>query len=199
MNINKKKSVFSMRSTAAYSLYVICYQRERFFEEFKIIRFLNIEVKIWKDVIQHYGTLLRDLISNLPTSHLLVTIVKMCRSRYICRDEEEAMIEMSQRVQRYANIDVKFSTVAALVFWIVCRFSKRYRERIVLSKLCKNHERLILNKREEVTFKMFDVTPENVRRVYREHIKDQVFEVYLPVWRNRVSIFDQNNNFIERE
>lgn len=81
------------------------------------------------------------------------------------------MIEMCERITKYSTIDVRSPTIAAIAFWKVCQFSQKYKHRIVLSHLCRNHERLISKGKANSTFSFFDITPENVRKVYKEHIR----------------------------
>jgi len=62
---------------------------------------------------------------------------------------------------------VRSHTIAAIAFWKVCQFSKRYHNRIDLRHVCKNHDRLIERGLANKTYSFFDITPENVKKVYK--------------------------------
>ncbi len=55
-----------------------------------------------------------------------------------------------------------------------------------MSKLCYSHEKLIEKKKSNETYSFFDITMENVRKIYREFVKDQL-EKYMPEWENRIN------------
>jgi len=49
--------------------------------------------------------------------------------------------------------------------------------------ICKNHDKMQEdNAKTSDIQKCFDVTPENVRKVFKESIKSQLFSRYLPQW-----------------
>ena len=110
------------------------------------------------------------------------------------------MVEMCDRIHKYCNLDARPSTIAALVFWKVCQFSTNYHDRINLVHLCKNHERLIQQKKQDLLFSFFDVTADHVKKVYRDHISKDFFRRYLPTWKNRIPLEkDSRGRYIDYE
>ena len=95
---------------------------------------------------------------------------------------------MVDNIQSNTNLDVRAATLAALVFWKTCQYSKRYKDRIQLTKICRHHEKLIEKGREELTFKFFDITPEHVRKVYKDNLKKCFLGSILPKWKNRIPL-----------
>lgn len=132
------------------------------------------------------NSILRNYLEFVPICQPKHIILKICKKRNICIHEQLAMIEMCERIMKYSTIDVRSPTIAAISFWKVCQFSKRYKNRIVLSHLCRSHERLIAKGKANSTYSFFDITPENVRKVYKEHIKSDLLTKYLPEWENRI-------------
>lgn len=122
-------------------------------------------------------------------------IIRVCRRRRIRNDEEKAMIEMCERIVNAGELDVRINTIAAIAFWKVCEYSLLYREKISLADICKNHEKMQEEniKTSEIQ-KCFDVTPENVRKVFKESIRPQFITRYLPNWDGRVSLKDNSKN-----
>jgi hypothetical protein len=59
----------------------------------------------------------------------------------------------------------------------------RYKDTISLAEICKNHDKM---QEENIKCsdiqKCFDVTPENVRKVFKEAIQPQLLSRYLPNW-----------------
>lgn len=80
-------------------------------------------------------------------------------------------------------MDVRINTIAAIAFWKVCEYSALYRSSFSLMDICKNHDKMQEdNAKTSDIQKCFDVTPENVRKVFKESIKSQLFSRYLPQW-----------------
>lgn len=93
------------------------------------------------------------------------------------------MIEMCQRIVSAGELDVRINTIAAIAYWKVCEYSTLYRTNISLPEICKNHDKMQEeNARTSEIQKCFDVTPENVRKVFKDSIKNQLFSRYLPIW-----------------
>jgi hypothetical protein len=63
---------------------------------------------------------------------------------------------------------VRINTIAAIAFWKVIEFSQKYRDKWTLIDICKNHDKM---EEENVSTseiqRYFDVTPENVRKVFK--------------------------------
>ena len=99
--------------------------------------------KQWKDILTELSNTLREYIDELPYNSPQHVIRKMCMRRNIDGREEKAMLEMCNRVCLSSRVDSRPGTVAALCFWKVCQFSKRYEKRIDLANVCRNHEKLV--------------------------------------------------------
>ena len=105
---------------------------------------------------------------------------------------------MCESIEKQANLDSRGSTISAIVFWKICQYSVKYKDRINLNFICKNHDRLITRNKCELTFSFFDVTTENVRRVYRDYLQKDLFSCYLPKWDNRIFLTkDKHNNYVD--
>ena len=103
------------------------------------------------------------------------------------------MIEMCDNIQAAVDSDIRINTIAALAFWKVCQYSALYKDKFTLSDFCKNHEKL----EEEgakvpVIQSFFDVTPDNVRKVFKEHVKPVFGPKLLPAFEGRLSIKEAN-------
>ena len=98
------------------------------------------------------------------------------------------MLEMCDRITKLGQLDLRLNTLAAICFWKFCEHSVTYQNIYVnLGDFCKNHEKMLEEKiRRGQILKCFDVTPENVRKVYKESIADKFYAVYLPDWNGRV-------------
>lgn len=96
---------------------------------------------------------------------------------------------MCERIVKAGELDVRINTIAAIAFWKICEYSLRYKDTISLAEICKNHDKM-----QEESLKSsdiqrcFDVTPENVRKVFKESIQPQLLTRYLPNWEGRVPI-----------
>ena len=112
--------------------------------------------------------------------------MRVCRKRKIKTAEEKAMIEMSERIYASGEFDIRNNTIAAIAFWKVCEYSMTYYDQINLADVCKSHEKMIADgvKQSEI-WKYFDVTPENVRKVFKESISNRLKE-FLPNWEGMI-------------
>lgn len=109
-------------------------------------------------------------------------IMRVCRKRKIRAAEEKAMIEMSERIYASGEFDIRNNTIAAIAFWKVCEASNLYKDQLYLTDVCKSHEKMMSEGvRQSEIWKCFDVTPENVRKVYKESISSRLDE-FLPTW-----------------
>ena len=143
------------------------------------MRHYSISWSYWKDIVQEFYNLLRGVIVELSSNPTLDLLSNVCRIRHIKKEEVSAMLDMCRNIQSKTNLDARPQTVAAIVFWKICQFSSRYYKRIVLEKICRNHEKLILKGHEDLTFKFFDVTSDNVKKVYKQHLKSELFTKLL--------------------
>ena len=99
------------------------------------------------------------------------------------------MLVMCERVASNSKADSRPGTIAAICFWKVLQFSKRYHERmnnINLAVLCKSHDKVLHKGDYDKLYAYFDISPEKVRKVYRDHIKEELFETYLPDWEGKM-------------
>lgn len=96
------------------------------------------------------------------------------------------MIQMCEKIYKCGEFDIRSNTIAAIAFWKVCENSKHYCNEINLNDCCRNHEKMIEEgvKQGEI-WKYFDVTAENVRKVFKEFIANR-FEEFLPDWNGRI-------------
>ena len=79
---------------------------------------------------------------------------------------------MCSRIRKHSTVDARPATIAAIVFWKISQYSHQYRNRVDLPRLCKSHDRLLLKDGgEELTHKFFDVTVENIEKVYQEYLR----------------------------
>ena len=102
------------------------------------------------------------------------------------------MIEMCDRIVKAAELDVRINTIAAIAFWKVCQHSLYYKDKISLNEICKNHDKMQEeNVKSSDIQKCFDVTPENVRKVFKESILKDFYQRYLPNWDGRVPLKDK--------
>ena len=96
---------------------------------------------------------------------------------------------MCDNIQAAVHSDIRINTVAALAFWKVCEYSSAYKDKFVLNDFCKNHEKL-----EEEGAKVpviqgyFDVTPDNVRKVFKEHVKPVFGPKIMPNFEGRLPL-----------
>jgi hypothetical protein len=65
--------------------------------------------------------------------------------------------------------------------------------------ICKSHEKFIQTNNYDSMYCFFDISPEQVRKVFREHIRDELFEVFLPEWEGRVELRKKNGQEINRD
>lgn len=65
---------------------------------------------------------------------------------------------MCERIGKYSTIDVRSPTIAAIAFWKICQYSKKYNSRIVLAHVCRAHDRLIAKGKANATYSFFDIT-----------------------------------------
>lgn len=104
------------------------------------------------------------------------------------------MIEMCERIVKAAELDVRINTIAAIAFWKICENSVHYKDKIALNEICKNHDKMQEeNIKSSDIQKCFDVTPENVRKVFKESISAQFYQRYLPNWDGRITLKDKGH------
>ena len=97
-------------------------------------------------------------------------------------------------------MDIRAATLAAMVFWKVCQFSEKYGYLANLGKLCRRHESYFEVGKYERTFRYFDVTADHVRKVYKENVREDLFEYYLPEWRGRIELVrDRYGRYVDLE
>lgn len=113
------------------------------------------------------NSILRAYIDVVPIVLPKHIVMKVCKYRHINIEEQNAMVEMCERIAQYSTADVRYHTIAAIAFWKICQFSTRYRNRVLLQHLCKSHDRLFSQGNENMTYKFFDITPESVKKVYK--------------------------------
>lgn len=130
-----------------------------------------------------------DVVPITQSRHL---IIRVCKKRGINNQEIRAMIEMCERVKKdLGDVDVRINTIAAIAFWKVLEYSIKYRNKWSLTDFCKNHEKIEEEKGGSAEMqKHFDVTEQNVRKVFKDSIKPH-FLKYLPNWEGRVPIESQ--------
>ena len=160
---------------------------KNYFEEFNICKFGNISLSNWKDVVRELNNFLKDKIEFIPVTMAKHVLLRVCRRRKIRAAEERAMVEMSERIYASGEFDIRNNTIAAISFWKVCEYSNLYADQINLNECCKNHEKMIEDgvKQSEI-WKCFDVTPENVRKVFKESISTKLND-FLPAWEGRIT------------
>lgn len=150
---------------------------------------IGLSLKDWKDLIKEMNIVLKFKIDFVPIMKPKHVIIRVCRKRKIKMEEERAMIEMCERIVKAAELDVRINTIAAIAFWKICEHSLLYKDKIVLAEICKNHEKMQdENIKTSEIQKCFDVTPENVRKVFKESILPHFYARYLPNWEGRVPI-----------
>ncbi len=49
---------------------------------------------------------------------------------------------MCDNIDKYAALDVRVHTIAAISFWKVCQYSIHHKDAFPLSEVCKSHEKL---------------------------------------------------------
>lgn len=150
---------------------------------------MGLSLKDWKELIKEMTNVLKFKIDFVPVMKPPHVIIRVCRKRKIRHEEEKAMIEMADRIVNAAELDVRTNTIAAIAFWKVCEYSIHYKDRITLNEICKNHDKMQEeNVKPSDIQKCFDVTPENVRKVFKESILPQFLQKYLPNWDGRVPL-----------
>ena len=96
------------------------------------------------------------------------------------------MVEMCERIQVNGSFDFRINTVAAMAFWKVLQYSQKYQNKYSLSDVCKSHDKMQEDgQRISEIQKFFDITPENVRRVFKDKIQAAFLDRYLPNWDGR--------------
>ena len=137
-----------------------------------------------------------DFVPIVKPKHL---IMRVCARRKIRKLEELAMVEMCENISNNATPDTRINTIAALAFWKVCEYSDRYQGKFTLLDFCKIHEKMQEEENAPISRmqEYFDVTPDNVRKVFKEAIKAQFFAKYLPNWQGRVPLHDNNPAYDE--
>jgi hypothetical protein len=187
----KHKNILSIKNMAGYSIYSACFEKENYFEEFNISKVLGLSLRDWKELIKEMNIVLKFKIDFVPVMKPKHVIIRVCRKRKIRHEEERAMVEMCDRIVKAAELDVRINTIAAIAFWKVCEYSQLYKDKVVLNEICKNHDKMQEeNMRTSDIQKCFDVTPENVRKVFKESIAPQFLQRYLPNWNGRIALKD---------
>lgn len=153
---------------------------------------MGLSLKDWKDLIKEMNNILKFKIDFVPIMKPKHVIIRVCRRRKIRHEEEKAMIEMAERIVKAAELDVRINTIAAIAFWKITEHSLTYKDKIPLNEICKNHDKMQEeNVKSSDIQKCFDVTPENVRKVFKESIAPQFYQRYLPNWDGRIPLKDK--------
>jgi len=182
----RHKNYYSVKNVSCYSVFSACFEKENYFEEFNVCKFANIGVAAWRDVVRELNNFLKDKIEFIPVTQAKHMIMRVCRKRKIRAAEERAMIEMSERIISCGEFDIRNNTIAAMVFWKVCENSEEYIDQINLNDICRSHEKMMADhfSKKEI-WKYFDVTPENVRKVFKDFISNRMKE-FLPTFQGMI-------------
>ncbi len=142
-----------------------------------------MSARTWKDLVKEMNVLLKNRIDFVPIVKPKHLAIRVCARRKIARSETRAMIETCDTIQRLAESDIRINTIAALAFWKVTEYSANYTGKFTLNDFCKSHEKM---QQEDPKIKIseiqkyFDVTPDNVRKVFKESIKHKFSPRLLP-------------------
>lgn len=82
-----------------------------------------------------------------------------------------------------------FNTLAALIFWKICEYSQRYRNKLTLNEVCQKHKHLEEQGMSTSDIqKYIDITPDNVKKVFKEEVDKNFRQLYLPDWEGRIHL-----------
>jgi hypothetical protein len=111
-------------------------------------------------------------------------IIRVCARRKILKPEERAMIEMCDTIQSLVQSDIRINTIAGMAFWKICEYSTTYAGKYALADFCKSHEKMEEEEGAKIPEiqKYFDVTPDNVRKVFKDYLKNVPLTKLLPNW-----------------
>lgn len=178
----KHKNYYSVKNISYYSILAACFERENYYEEFNICKVANYSLPAWKDIVRYLNNNFKQHLAPLPLTEPRHIILRVCRKRKVRPLEERAMIEMCEKIHQSGEFDIRNNTMAAIAFWKVTELSPLYAELFPLNDICKNHEKMIEEgARHSEIWKCFDVTPENVRKVFKEFISSRLHD-FLPHW-----------------
>ena len=196
MKRERHKNILSLKNMAAYSIYSACFQKENYFEEFYLSKILGMSIKTWKDLVKEMNAVLKGRIDFVPIVKPKHLIIRVCARRRIRKAEELAMVEMCDNIATNSAPDIRINTIAALAFWKVCEYSEMYAGKVQLQDFCKSHEKMQEEENAPVSEiqKYFDVTHDNVRKVFKEAIRSQFPGKYLPNWKGRVAMKEVAKN-----
>lgn len=103
------------------------------------------------------------------------------------------MIEMAEKLNTLGDMDVRINTIAALAFWQVVEHSKTYRGKFQLSVFCRKYDDMFNEKAKYSDIqKCFDITPDNIKRVFKEKVQEKLYTHFLPNWPDRIELKSVN-------
>ena len=170
-------------------MYSVCFEKENYFEDYNICKVLQLSFSDWRRLTDEMYKNFSDQMESLPKLKPKHIIMRVCRRLGVRRDEERAMVEMCERIQANGNFDFRINTIAAMAFWKVLEYSTKYANKYPLGEVCKSHDKMQEDgMRISEIQKCFDITPDNVRKVFKDKIQVNFLERYLPNWEGRKAL-----------
>ena len=163
---SKLRETTETKKIASFALFVACYNKQFFFEEYRIARYFRFSIKCWNEIVAHFTTVLKEEKVNLPpVMESAYLIRKMCKIRKIRSEDADQMMEICEKIK--VKKQNRASTVAGMIFW---KFFERSSEsEVKLEDICKQHEEMFNAEQTEMTIeRYFDAAPSTVRKLFQE-------------------------------